>query len=49
MNKAQKEVNLENHQEKFNRFAMVQAEKERRLKLKEETEERNLKEEMRKI
>ncbi|KAM3135116.1 hypothetical protein pb186bvf_012762 [Paramecium bursaria] len=49
MNKAQKEVNLDNHQEKFNRFAMVQAEKERRLKLKEETEERNLKEEMRKI
>lgn len=48
-NKAQKLVNLDSHLEKFSRFAMVQAEKERRLKVKEETEERNLKEEMRKI
>ena len=48
-NKAQKEVNLEKHLGKFTTFAIQQAEKERRLKIKEETEERNLKEEMRKI
>lgn len=48
-NKAQKLVNLDNHLDKFARFAKTQAEKEMRLKLKEETEERNLKEEMRKI
>ncbi|CAD8205275.1 unnamed protein product [Paramecium octaurelia] len=48
-NKAQKDVNLERHLGKFTTFAIQQAEKERRLKIKEETEERNLKEEMRKI
>ncbi|CAD8115667.1 unnamed protein product [Paramecium sonneborni] len=48
-NKAQKSVNLEKHLGKFTTFAIQQAEKERRLKIKEETEERNLKEEMRKI
>ncbi|CAD8194779.1 unnamed protein product [Paramecium octaurelia] len=48
-NKAQKDVNLDKHLGKFSSFAIQQAEKERRLKIKEETEERNLKEEMRKI
>lgn len=42
-------MNLDEHLDKFNRFSIVQAEKERRLKVKEEMEERNLKEEMRKI
>ncbi|CAD8083642.1 unnamed protein product [Paramecium primaurelia] len=48
-NKAQKDVNLERSLGKFTTFAIQQAEKERRLKIKEEIEERNLKEEMRKI